>query len=365
MKNVTAALFCLFFGIANSNKSFAQQDSSKFSDKIQWMTYLDAFYAFDFNQPKQTQRLPFLFNHNRHNTFGINHTLAKISYVDQSVRANLGLHSGTYVNDNYIAEPKLFQMIYEANLGFSLSKQKSLWLDLGIFESHLGFESAIAPNNTTVSRSLSAESSPYYNAGATLSFEKNAWTAKILALNGWQVIEKNPGNSAISLGSLLNYETDKYLFNWSTFVGTNDPDTLRRMRYFSNLYGHFTPHEKLKLTLGFDYGIQQKNKGSNEFNAWLNLTALVQIGLSEKLKLGLRGEYFNDYNQVIIPNNFGSPTELYGFSTNLDYALNSLVLLRLEGRLLQSEAPIFERKGNLVQNNFNLLGSFVFQLSKE
>jgi hypothetical protein len=33
---------------------------------------MDIFYGYDFNRPAETKRLPYLYNHNLHNQFGLN-----------------------------------------------------------------------------------------------------------------------------------------------------------------------------------------------------------------------------------------------------------------------------------------------------
>jgi hypothetical protein len=76
----------------------------------------------------------------------------------------LGLHAGTYVHDNYAQEPKALRHIYEANIGLSLSKKNKLWVDLGVFESHIGFEVAQSTENQTLTKSICAELSPYFTS---------------------------------------------------------------------------------------------------------------------------------------------------------------------------------------------------------
>jgi hypothetical protein len=124
--------------------------------------FLDVFYVYDFNQSQGAKRQPFLFNHNRHNEFNLNLGFAKLGLEHSKYRANLALQTGTYANDNYSAEPGLLKNIFEANVGLSLNKKNNLWIDAGVFASHIGFESAISTDNWTMTRSLLAENSPYF-----------------------------------------------------------------------------------------------------------------------------------------------------------------------------------------------------------
>jgi hypothetical protein len=101
----------------------------------------------------------FYFNHNRHNEFNLNLGFVKLGLEHSKYRANLALQTGTYSNDNYSAEPGLLKNIFEANVGLSLNKKNNLWIDAGVFASHIGFESAISTDNLTMTRSLLAENS--------------------------------------------------------------------------------------------------------------------------------------------------------------------------------------------------------------
>ncbi len=119
----------------------------------------------------------------------LNLGLVHVGYAKQRMRAALGLMAGTYPQANLIAEPELLRNIFEARVGLKLSKRKELWLDAGVFPSHIGLESAIGIDNWTLTRSVIAENSPYYLSGARLT-----WTLSkklelaALMMNGWQRI---------------------------------------------------------------------------------------------------------------------------------------------------------------------------------
>ncbi len=148
--------------------------------------------------------------------------------------------AGTYAQNNLAGEQELLRHVFEANAGVALDVQGPLWLDAGIFPSHIGFESAVSADNPTLTRSILAENFPYYLAGAKLSCgPSEKWELTALVLNGWQRIQRVPGSSLPSLGSLGTQVTyspsPATTLNWSTFIGADDPDPTRRMRYFNNL----------------------------------------------------------------------------------------------------------------------------------
>mgnify|MGYP001036751492 FL=1 len=325
--------------------------------------FADLFYVYDFNEPQGNIRQPFLFNHNRHNEYNLNLGLLKLNLDHSRYRANLALQSGTYANDNYAQEPGVLKNIFEANVGIALTANQKLWLDVGILPSHLGFESAISLDNFTLTRSLSAESSPYFLAGAKLTYQINDKLALAgLMLNGWQRIRRLEGNSLPSFGTQLHYRaSDQLSLNWSTFIGTDDPDETRRMRYFSNLYGQFRVSERFQFLAGFDVGAQQTSKGSASYDFWLSPTLIGQYHINEKWKTALRVEYYQDKNAVIIPTFTPKGFKTTGVSANLDYTPIPNLACRLETRWLDSEDTVLGPGTNTNDSNFFVAASIAIE----
>ena len=328
--------------------------------------FLDVFYVFDFNRPAGTSRQHFLFNHNRHNEFNVNLGLIKFGLEHPKYRANIALQSGTYVNDNYANEPGLLKMLFEANVGLALNRENSLWIDAGVLPSHIGFESAISSENWTLTRSILAENSPYFMTGAKLTYQPNE-NLEIAALivNGWQRIQRLPGNSLPSFGTQLLYTaTDKVTLNWSTISGTNFPDSTRRMRYFNNFYGQFQFTDKFGLIAGFDIGTQQRTKNSSVYDLWFSPVLIGQYSINKTWKIAIRAEYYQDETGIIIPTVTPNGFKTTGLSLNLDYSPTETIICRLEGRWLNSRDQIFKTKTALTDNNFIIATSIAIRFSE-
>ena len=304
--------------------------------KINFSGFVDAFYSYDLNRPDTSKRQEFFFNHNRHNEFNINLALAKVSVAHEKYRAHLALQAGTYPEDNYGHEPENYQHLHEANVGISLNGDNTLWLDVGIFGSHLGFESAVSMDNYTLTRSLAAESSPYYLAGAKLTYTPSSeWELAMIVSNGWQVIDKADGNSMLSLGTQVIYTPDASTkLNWSTFIGADEPDPQRRMRYFNNLFGEFVLDDSWRVIAGLDVGLLQKNKGSSSYDLWYIPSLLAKYTIDKEYALGMRTEYVHDSDGAVIAGN-GQGVKTLGLSGNFDYMPQKNVALRAEARWLK------------------------------
>ena len=332
--------------------STAQVDTSASSFSISG--YAEVYYAYDFSNPDDHTRPSFLYSHNRHNEFNLNLGFVKAAYAADRFRGNLALAAGTYMNANYAAEPGVLQNVYEANGGIKLSKNSNLWLDAGIFASHIGFESAVSKDCWVLTRSMLAENSPYYESGAKLTYisGNSKWLLSGLWLNGWQHIQRPQGNNTPAFGTQITFTpSSKVTLNYSTFIGNDKPDEVKQMRYFHNLYGIIHLSDQFHLTAGFDYGMEQVAKGSSDFNTWYSPVLILKYDLNDTWSVAARGEYYADEHGVIIATGTANGFKTTGFSLNLDCRIRTNAVWRIEGRVLNSKDEIFTNSDGEATNS--------------
>lgn len=335
MKNVWI-LICII-----SLKSFAQENNG-----FKLSGFAEVYFVRDFSNPSNNTRAGFLYNHTRTNEVTPNLAFLKGTYTQAKVRANVAIMVGTYAQFNLAAEPELLRNIYEANVGIKLSKKSDLWLDAGIFASHIGFESAVSKDCWTLTRSMLAENSPYYESGVKVSYNtpNGKWTLVGLILNGWQRIRRIDGNTTMAWGTQLQYKpTASITFNSSTFIGNDKPNALKQMRYFHNFFC-MLQLKKTGVIVGFDYGLEQKTPRSSSMNSWYSPVVILRQKWSEKWATAIRWETYQDPNGVIINTNTANGFDTSGTSINIDYSFLENVLFRAEGKYYTSKAPIFEGK---------------------
>jgi hypothetical protein len=352
-----AILFFLYLSIS----SYAQeQEKSKFN----WSAYIDIYYQYDFNKPSNNNRPSFVYSHNRHNEFNLNLGYLKVGYADSNVRANLALAAGTYMNANYASEPDLLRNIFEANAGIRLGRKNNLWLDAGIFSSHIGFETAISKDCWTMTRSMMADNSPYYEAGARLTYTTNngRLLISLLALNGWQRIKRLNGNSLISWGSQFQYKPNsRVLINYSNFIGTDKPDSARQMRYFHNVYSSMELSDRLSVLIGFDIG-QEKRLGSVGYDTWFTPVGIVKYKATNLFSISGRVEHYNDRSEVIIASNTQNGFQTNSYSLTLHYLVRENAMLRVEARSFKSKDKVFEKNNIPANSNYLIACSLAINL---
>jgi hypothetical protein len=327
----------------------AGQDSSSFK----LTGYAEVYYSFDFARPANGERPDFLYNHKRHNEFNANLLLVRGEYERDGVRGAIGLMAGNYAQYNLATEPEALRNIYEARVGLRLSRKRELWLDAGVFPSHIGFESAIGMDCMTLTRSIVAENSPYYEAGAMLSYRPRRTTFALLALNGWQRIQREPGNQRPAFGTQVRFDNDEgTVINWSTFVGSMGPDSTGVWRVYNNFYAQ-NEGDDHGMVLGVDVGIQEGQRGAvnvGDASGWFTLVGIYRQRIKGNWWGTGRIEYFLDDQGVVLV----APA-LLGASLGMDLRLGDRATWRIEGRLLGSnEAWSPMRDGTLQQSNTSI-----------
>ncbi|MBL7727723.1 MAG: porin [Dinghuibacter sp.] len=333
---------------------------SEIKDKFKFSGYGELYYSYDHSRPANHEKAAFLYNHKRHNELNANLLVAKASYQDSGVRANLALMFGNYAEYNLASEPVWAQHIYEASIGVKLSKKENIWLDAGIMPSHIGFESAIGADCWTVTRSILAENSPYYETAIKLGYtnKKEKISVSVLLLNGWQKIKKPQGIQRPSFGMQLYCRaSEKLVINYSNFIGTDKPDSVNATRIFHNIYGQYTPTEKLGIIIGFDAGRDRANTGS--YGIWYSPAIIFRYRIRPRLMTAIRAEHYNDKKQIIILTGSANGFQTSGYSANIDYQINKTAMFRVEGKLYKSRDKIFSNNSG---DNISVTGCLTIKL---
>ncbi|HJQ99474.1 MAG TPA: outer membrane beta-barrel protein [Candidatus Polarisedimenticolaceae bacterium] len=299
--------------------------------------YADVYAAYATDSPDDHELPGYLYNHTRLEEVNLNLGIVRIDASDERVRGALAFQYGTYVERNMAAEPQALQYVYEARVGVRAGEKRPVWIDAGIFTSHIGFESAVALDCWTLTRSLAAENSPYFEAGVKASLSPTEkLDLSFLLLNGWQRIERQEGNHTPSFGSQLAYKTTKEsLFNWSTFVGTDTPDDARAWRVFNNFYWKLD-RERYGLIAGLDVGAQEDIAGSG-WDTWYTPQIVARAKAGPTWIYG-RVEYYADPSHVIVAADAPEAFRTWAGTAGVDLPVTKYAVWRLDARQFHSDA---------------------------
>jgi len=358
MKNALCIFLLLTFFT-----SFAQQEKSIQKDStLKFSGYAEFYYTVSKNHPKL--KPSFIYNHKRNNQLALNLAVVSANYNDKETRANLSVMAGDYAQFNYEEEPDWAKFIYEANIGVLLSKKRNIWIDAGIFPSHIGFETPIANDCWSASRSIVSENSPYYETGIRLSGNSTNKKSSlaIYYLNGWQKIIKPDNISSPSFGLQYTFTPNDYLtFNYSNFIGRCQPDSLKSLRFYNDFYLKWIASQNWGIIIGFDFGTD--SYALDKRGWWFAPILMTQYKFNQKNSIAIRTEYFHDQDQIMIKNVAIDNSPILGCSLNYDYSLSQKSLLRIEYKNYTSKNRVFENSSGGFDNKQNYLNvGFSFKL---
>lgn len=349
-------ILCSAAGFLSISLVDAQEISDSLKSNLTISGYIESYYTYDFNKPEDHKRPAFIYSHNRSNEFSVNLAMLKATYNGNRVRSNLAIAVGSYMNANYAGEEGIWKNVYEANVGFKLLENHELWIDAGVLPSHIGGESAVGLDNISLSRSLAAENSPYFETGARLSYttkDSKLYLAAV-ALNGWQRIQLPNTSKNMSFGHQIQYKpVESVVLNSSSYIGDEGSDSLR---FFHDLYVQVAVNDKMNILVNWDYGMQKQPLISKNYH-WWNTGIQANYAIAPKVKMNARLEYFNDEDGVVFGRYGEVGTNILGYSAGFDVDLYKGLIWRTEVRNLNSSEKIFVNNQSELKSNSTLIST--------
>ncbi len=316
--------------------------------------FIDASMAHDFNSP------PTRYRSYTTQPYYTDEPALNLGYVDATLqseryRGRLALQYGSSVIANYASEPEIAARYFqEAYAGLQLSK--SLSVDVGIFLSHIGFESWISRDNFTASRSLVADYSPYYQSGlrSTYTFSSSL-QGTLYLLRGWQNIS---GDRDPALGTQLDYKaSESTTLIHNTFAG-NEHGT----RTLNNFIIKHALTTDVDLVASYDIGTQARRTDSTAI--WHGFSVVSQCRLNKEYAVAFRVERYSDPHNVLIGTPFGRAFNATGLSANIDYAITPSLVWRTEYRAFIATRDIFPRHDTFSPSDSFVMASLLYTIKE-
>lgn len=237
-------------------------------------------------------------------------------------RAQFTLQAGTIALASW---PSEFMHVQEAFLGFNLLPfyHHPLWMDAGIFLTHIGSESLLPYHNRLSTLSLVSVFEPYFQSGIKLSHAPHEQLMLALyLLNGYGLIQDN--NTDKSLGWKLHYQPIAPLEISLTGMAGNEQDqnTPARLRQYHNLNFKYVFSDALELQAQADAAFE-------ELTSYYGGHTTLSYAPFHAFRFSTRLSYFRDPEGIISPG-----IESLGLTLGAEYKPSPQSYVRLEGRQL-------------------------------
>lgn len=354
-------IFVFSFSLV-SNLSAQIADSSQLS----FTGCIDAYYAYYTDSLGQNNFQQFPSVSPRSNQFGLNTIMFTADYVSQNVRATTSIHLGDIANSSWSST---YNHIMEAHAGFKLCKK--VWLDAGIFRTHVGTEGLLPKENIASSISVGTYYEPYYESGIRFNYAaNNDLTLNLFVLNGYNLIEDN--NHKKSLGLLVNYKVDDRInIGYSNYTGDDSPiaDTASHLRIHNCAFVNYQSY-KFKAQIGGDFCFQQNvmtlNGNSNSPNATMMSGVLsLKYACGHHISIYARGEMFNDpegFMSMLFTDSLNNQTGLNinGITAGVEIQPTENSYIRIESRELMAaeEQELFYWNADFSNKRFEYMINF-------
>lgn len=307
------------------------------ADSVHLDFFSDIYFASEPSAINDFSSSSLYYNHAKRNEFNLNIAALTARYKYNKTRFNIGLQAGTFIIRNTVADPSLLKYLHEFNVGWVLGKKEKWSIDLGLLPSHIGQETVIGFDLPTVSRSLIAENSPYFETGIRFSYtssSKKFYFAQLIT-NGWSNMYVAQLKGTPSFGQQFTFSPNKNLqLNWSNFVGDLSADDRYQTFFFQDFSVKYNFKEKWTVTGSFDSG--SSFRFMVERKPIQGSSLALQYKINQKWKLASRFERYKDEYGLIL-----TSADLSGrwtaYSLNTDCQLSQSVKIRLEAKRLEQK----------------------------
>jgi hypothetical protein len=228
--------------------------------------------------------------------------VGKVSTADSRWGMKFGLQFGQDA-DNQVPAPEknpvpnadVLKHLYRAYVSYRLGKEAKYEQIVGIFESHIGYESYLAIENPNYTRAYILDYVPYFMAGLESSWDYSDTTHLYAYLiTGYDYLSDI--NNHPSFGIRGDWKLrENFTFSQNFYYGPDQENTDREYwRFFSDTIVEWKT-DKWLLAAALDFGNEeQADVAGNPRYGWTAAAIWLRYAINEKHSLALRPEVYDD-----------------------------------------------------------------------
>ncbi len=334
-------------------KSYAQDSTKTATPPATTVTgSVDVYYRYNFSDPKDHSTNNYTSFTNSQNSFELGMASVRLdhSFGKASATADLGFgRRAQEFSYNDGASNGFISLASVKQLFVSYAISDKFKLTMGKWGTHVGYELLDAPLNRNYSMSYMFSFGPFFHTGLKADISLTKKTAVMVGV-------ANPTDYSTTTSS------SKFFIAQLSTATTND-----KFKLFVNYQGgkyaigstlsHFDVVINAVLTdkfnIGYNGTLQTRKPLGGTSHSWYGSALYLNVDPTSKFGLTLRGEYFDDKDDVL-----GTPVALKGvFATTLsaNFKVDKLTIIP-ELRLDASSNKVFEKNDNTVTGS---TGTFI------
>lgn len=271
----------------------------------------DVYYRYDFGKTAANNRTSFT---NTHNAFSLGMASLKAEHQGEKIGVVLDLGFGQRAREFAYTDEGITQAIKQLYVSYTATD----WLKLtaGSWATHVGYELLDPQFNRNYSMSYMFSNGPFSHTGVKAEFTKGTSGLMVGVANAtdFRIPPADQINKKFLLAQYGFAPTDNVKF-FLNYVGGKNPDTSRTNQFDLVITAGITD----AFSIGYNGTVNTTQTWDGEKNAsgksWWGSALYLNLDPKPWFGLTLRGEYFNDKNQLKIPTT--SPTGASLFATTL------------------------------------------------
>ena len=313
---------------------------------------LDAYYRYNFANPKDDLLNNFTSFSNSHNSFELGMATIKVEHAIGKVGAVIDIGYGRRAAEfsyPYQTENTSLLAIKQAYLTYAPSSK--LKFTFGSWATHVGYELVDAYLNRNYSMSYMFSYGPFFHTGLKADISLGGKSALMVGISDPTDLRSASNMPKMFLGQFSTGSKDDKFKAWLNFQGGKFSDSARLTQGDVVL----TYAVSDKFSLGFNGTVQSRSfKNGNgkwqDGNAWWGSALYVNVDPVSWFGLTLRGEYFDDKKDVL-----GFNSSIIVPTLSLNFKVDNLTIIP-EFRFESAKDPLYIKNSG---DNTKSTGSFI------
>jgi hypothetical protein len=317
--------FVLAMAMAVILHSYAQDSTAPAKTGPTISGSADVYYRYGFNNYKESPYNSYTSFTTSHNSFELGMASIKLehSFGKAGIVADLGFgrraEDFSYTDgDADIDKNGFFSMALIKQLYLTYSPSDKVKLTFGSWGTHIGYELVDAYLNRNYSMSYLFSWGPFFHTGIKADFTLGAQSGLMVGVTNPTDLKSASGMPKMFIGQFSTGTPDDKLNLYLNFQGGKYLEDSRL--YQGDITASYAINSKWGLGLNATYQTRSFKNGGDDWSdgiGWYGAALYINADPTEWLGITLRGEYFNDDDDVLgFASNIIVPTLSFNFKVN-------------------------------------------------
>jgi hypothetical protein len=294
----------------------------------------DVYFRYGFNNVKESPYNSYTSFTTSQNSFELGMASVKLEHALGKAGVVIDLGFGRRAEDfsyndgegdSEVGKNGFFSMAMIKQLYLTYSPSDKVKFTFGSFGTHIGYELLDAYLNRNYSMSYGFSYGPFFHTGIKADFTLSGQSGLMVGVINPTDLKTASGLPKMFIGQFSTGTTDDKLNLYLNFQGGKSMEDARL--YQGDVTASYAVNDKWGLGLNATYQTRSYKNGGGEWgdgNGWYGAALYVNADPTDWLGITLRGEYFNDEDDVL---GAGIATSIFVPTLTFNFKVNNLTIM--------------------------------------